>query len=69
MLDPSLPIALFAEGTMGLLNAKMAEGILRTLIEIGPKTLAEPEDYDSRANLYWCATMALNGVIGVMTWA
>ncbi len=29
MLDPKQPIALFAEATMGLLNAKMAEGILR----------------------------------------
>jgi len=29
MLDPIQPIALFAEATMGSLNAKMAEGILR----------------------------------------
>jgi len=29
MLDPAQPIALFTEGTMGKINAKMAEGILR----------------------------------------
>ncbi len=29
MLEPTQPIALFAEATMGSLNAKMAEGILR----------------------------------------
>lgn len=29
MLDPTLPIALFAEATLGTLNAKMTEGILR----------------------------------------
>ncbi|MGY6695520.1 MAG: DUF1611 domain-containing protein [Roseinatronobacter sp.] len=29
MLEPTRPIALFAEATMGKLNAKMAEGILR----------------------------------------
>ena len=29
MLDPHQPIALFAEATLGSLNAKMAEGILR----------------------------------------
>ena len=29
MLDPATPIAIYAEATMGLLNAKMAEGILR----------------------------------------
>lgn len=29
MLDPTLPLALFAEATLGQLDAKMAEGILR----------------------------------------
>jgi len=42
---------------------RAAEGILQTLIEIGPKTLADPTDYDARANLMWCATMALNGLV------
>ncbi len=44
---------------------RTAEGILQTLIEIGNKTMDEPEDYDARANLVWCATMALNGLIRV----
>jgi NADP-dependent alcohol dehydrogenase len=43
---------------------RIAEGILQTLIEIGATTVAEPENYDARANLVWSATMALNGVIG-----
>lgn len=43
---------------------RFAEGLLLTLIEEGPKALANPEDYDARANLMWCATMALNGLIG-----
>ena len=43
----------------GRFQDRTAEGILQTLIEVGPKTLAEPEDYDARANLMWCATMAL----------
>ncbi|WP_423708386.1 iron-containing alcohol dehydrogenase [Undibacterium sp. WLX3042] len=42
---------------------RFAEGLLKTLIEEGPKALANPEDYDVRANLMWCATMALNGLI------
>jgi NADP-dependent alcohol dehydrogenase len=46
------------------LQDRMAEGILQTLIEIGPITIAEPENYDARANLYWCATLGLNGLIG-----
>lgn len=43
---------------------RFAEGLLETLIEIGPRTLAEPTDYDARANLMWVATLALNGLIG-----
>ncbi|MFZ6756522.1 iron-containing alcohol dehydrogenase [Undibacterium sp. Ji50W] len=42
---------------------RFAEGLLLTLIEEGPKALANPQDYDVRANLMWCATMALNGLI------
>ena len=44
---------------------RMAEGILQTLIEIGAITVAEPENYDARANHVWAATMALNGIIAV----
>lgn len=43
---------------------RFAEGILQTLIEEGPKALATPEDYEVRANIMWCATLALNGLIG-----
>jgi len=45
------------------LQDRLAEGILRTLIEDGPRTLADPTNYDARASLVWCATMALNGLI------
>jgi NADP-dependent alcohol dehydrogenase len=43
---------------------RIAEGILQTLIEIGETTIAETENYDARANLFWSSTMALNGIIG-----
>lgn len=46
------------------LQDRLAEAILKTLIEDGPKTLANPTDYDTRASVVWCATMALNGLIG-----
>ncbi|RKJ84939.1 alcohol dehydrogenase [Aeromonas veronii] len=50
------------------INAKVqdrfAEGLLLTLIEEGPKALAEPHNYEVRANIMWSATMALNGLIG-----
>ncbi len=38
--------------------------MLITLTEVGPKALAEPHNYDVRANLMWTATLALNGLIG-----
>ncbi|MEI8115218.1 MAG: iron-containing alcohol dehydrogenase [Bacteroidia bacterium] len=43
---------------------RFAESILKTLVEEGPKVLANRSDYDSAANLMWSATMALNGLIG-----
>ncbi|QGY32436.1 iron-containing alcohol dehydrogenase [Pantoea cypripedii] len=46
------------------LQDKMAEGILCTLKEEGPKVLVTPEDYNARANIMWSATMALNGLLG-----
>lgn len=42
---------------------RFAEGLMQTLIEMGPKVVHEPADYDSRANLMWAAAMALNGLI------
>lgn len=46
------------------LQDRFSESILLTLIEEGPKALQNPSNYDTRANLMWCATMALNGLIG-----
>ena len=43
---------------------RLAEGILLTLIEEGPKASnTETPDYENRANLMWAATMALNGLL------
>ena len=44
---------------------RFAESILTTLIEEGPKVLANRNDYNAAANFMWAATMALNGLIGV----
>lgn len=49
--------------TDNLLQERIAEGILSTLIEIAPKVLDEPSDYKAASNLMWCATMALNGTL------
>jgi len=46
------------------LQDRFAESILQTLIEEGPKVLANRNDYDAAANFMWSATLALNGLIG-----
>ena len=43
---------------------RFAEGLLQTLIDIGPQALSDPENYSVRADLMWVATLALNGLIG-----
>ncbi len=46
-----------------MVQDRYAEALLRTLIEVGPQTLAHPLDYDARANFMWAANQALNGLI------
>ncbi len=46
------------------LQDRLSESILQTLLEVGPRTLANPRDYEARASLMWCANLALNGLIG-----
>lgn len=43
---------------------RFAEGLLTTLVEIGPALLKDPTDYELQANFMWTATLALNGLIG-----
>jgi len=47
------------------LTSRMAESVLKTLVETAPKVKANPEDYQVRAELMWCATVGLNGWLGM----
>ena len=47
----------------GYLQDRIAEGILQTLIEVGPKVVENPADYALASNFMWSCTMALNGLI------
>ncbi len=54
------------------LQDRFSEGILQTLIEVGPEIVKDPSNYELAANFMWSCTMALNGLIqkGVPTdWA
>lgn len=46
-----------------LLQDRISESILQTLIEIGPNVVENPSDYKLASNFVWSATMALNGLI------
>lgn len=46
------------------LTDRYAEGLMLTILEEAPKIQADPRNYAARANLMWCATQALNGLIG-----
>lgn len=51
---------------------RMAEAMLKTCIHYGPIAIAEPDNYEARANLMWTGSLALNGLLssGKMTdWA
>lgn len=44
---------------------RMAEGILKTLVSIGPKVLMEPQNYSYRAEIMWIGTIAHNNTVGI----
>jgi len=46
-----------------MLQDRLAESILQTLIEVGPSVVENPSDYKLASNFVWSATMALNGLI------
>ncbi|TNI10421.1 NADH-dependent alcohol dehydrogenase [Aeromonas veronii] len=48
----------------GEVQDRLAEGLLQVLVENGPRALAEPTNYQVRANLMWATSLALNGLIG-----
>ena len=43
---------------------RVAEGVLKAIITEAPRVMAEPENYDARANIMWCGTLAHNGICG-----
>lgn len=52
-------------GTNQEVTISYDESLMRSIILNTDKLKAEPDNYDSRANLAWIATMALNGYSGI----
>ena len=44
---------------------RMIEGLLLAMIEEAPKVIADPNDYEARANIMWAGMMAHNNSCGV----
>ena len=42
----------------------MAEGLMRTILEMAPKAIADPTDYESHAAIMWCSSLSHNGLTG-----
>ncbi len=45
------------------LQDRLAEGLLKTCIEYGPRILENPQDYEARAQVMWASSLALNGLL------
>ncbi|MGQ9474328.1 MAG: iron-containing alcohol dehydrogenase [Candidatus Caldatribacteriaceae bacterium] len=45
------------------LQDRLAESIISTVIEYTPRVLNYPHDYDARATIMWCGTLALNHLL------
>lgn len=44
---------------------RLIEGLLLTMIHEGPRVIADPDNYEARANIMWAGTMAHNNSCGV----
>lgn len=54
----------FSPTTRVEITDRLAEGLLMGLIAEAPRVLADPSDYNGRANIEWAATLAHNGLVG-----
>ncbi|MCR4830283.1 MAG: iron-containing alcohol dehydrogenase [Pseudobutyrivibrio sp.] len=44
---------------------RLIEGLLLTMVHEGPRVIADPNNYDARANIMWAGTLAHNNMCGV----
>lgn len=46
------------------LTDRLLEGAIKTMMYILPRILKDPKNYDYRAEMMWCGTIAHNGILG-----
>jgi len=54
----------FSNTTNCEITDRLCEGALLAIIHEAPKVMANPTDYDARANIMWSGTIAHNGICG-----
>lgn len=47
------------------ISDRLCEGTLLAIVKEAKRVMADPDNYDARANLMWCGTVAHNGTCGV----
>jgi alcohol dehydrogenase YqhD (iron-dependent ADH family) len=53
----------FSHQPEAFLQDRLSEAVLATCIHYGPQAIRNPADYESRANLMWAGSLALNGLL------
>ena len=44
---------------------RLCEAVLLTMVKETPRVIADPDNYDARANIMWAGMVAHNGIVGV----
>lgn len=47
------------------ISDRICEGVMKAIITEAPRVMAEPNNYEARANIMWAGTIAHNGTCGV----
>ena len=58
--------------TPGYMQDRMCEALLKTCIHYGVRAIAQPDDYEARANLMWASSWAINDFLAYgrgMAWS
>lgn len=55
----------FSDGGSNELTDRLAEALLRTVIDYGAKCMEQPEDYEARSEILWAGSVSHNGLTGL----
>ena len=55
----------FTNTTEVEITDRLCEAVLLTMIRETPRVIAQPDNYDARANIMWAGTVAHNNIVGV----